>query len=192
MPLASGTIEVVSVRPIPNPSSIDAEYNYTHRYSFKIGEEWFSAGSVKSGNKVLVTKDGLPGIGPGAEVEFTYTKNGDFNNVKRSNISVVKASTLQETPQSEAKAAPKYQDSINPARIGQAINLAVETGMVKDLSELNDPATALRVAKALDDAHKAVAEAYKTLQGKPKAPQPPQVKNKPTPKANVPEEDLPF
>ena len=65
MPAASGIVEVVSVKELAQPDN----YLNTHRVSYKIGDDWYSHGSVKNGKPGEVwTKSGT--ITKGAEIEF--------------------------------------------------------------------------------------------------------------------------
>jgi len=90
----------------------------------KIGEDWYSFGSLKK--DVINVKDGSgwTQVTKGMEVEFMFKENGSFKNVQKASFSITDKSNAQATP------APKQQQSgggfVNPAQRGQAMNLAAE------------------------------------------------------------------
>lgn len=122
MPSTSGIVEAVSIKPLPTPDRFGNEY----RASVKVGEDWFSYGSLKKDKINVKVGDSWKQVEKGQEVEFMYTVSGDFKNVTKKSFSI-----LGEPKQSTAKpqAAPKSgapKQFVNPAQRGQAMNLAAE------------------------------------------------------------------
>lgn len=112
MPLASGVITKIYSK------EIDADkYGNTFRLSFQLdsGDEWYGAGAKKKpAIAVQQGKDKWYDLQEGDEVEFTYTVNGDFLNVKASKIEVVAYG--EGAPKSEpAKPAARSAGKGSPA-----------------------------------------------------------------------------
>lgn len=129
MPSVNGIIEVVSIKPLDNPD----KYGNTFRASLKIGEDWYSFGSLKK--DVINVKDGSgwTQVTKGMEVEFMFKENGSFKNVQKASFSITDKSNAQAAPapsQQASKPQQQQQQSgggfVNPAMRGQAMNLAAE------------------------------------------------------------------
>lgn len=168
MPLAAGTVEAVSVKPIPNPNAKEKEWGHTHRASIKIGEDWFSMGGKKDGEKTIFTKSGL--IGVGAEVEFIYIENGDFKNVNRGSITVKKAADPIQSAPKKAYIKGSSDQYANGAQIGQCINLAVELGLAKSYEDLKKPATIQKAITHYKETKDLYSKAWDSAKGKPAEP----------------------
>ena len=129
MPALSGTIEVVSIKPLNQPD----RFGNTFRASLKVGEDWISWGGVKK--EAIDVKDGSgwTQLAKGMQVEFMYDLNGDFKNIKKASLSITDKSNAQAAPapsQQASKPQAQQQQSsggfVNPAARGQAMNLAAE------------------------------------------------------------------
>ena len=147
MPLATGTVEAVSLKPLNAPD----QYENTHRMSVKIGDDWFSFGSTKGSSYV---NKNVTNLSKGDVVELMYDQNGDFKNVKRATVQVTSSAPKQGSSSSGTGQAGKQQGStysgVNPAEVGQCLNLAVQLGVAKSYDELSKPsvmATAITLYK---------------------------------------------
>jgi hypothetical protein len=128
MPSVNGIIEVVSIKPLDNPD----KYGNTFRASLKIGEDWYSFGSLKK--DVINVKDGSgwTQVTKGMEVEFMFKENGSFKNVQKASFSITDKSNAQAAPAPSQQASkPQQQQSngkeyVNPQSVGACLNLAVQ------------------------------------------------------------------
>ena len=121
MPSVQGLVEAVSIKEMQSPDKFDN----THRASFKIGDNWYSYGSIKNGKPgEIYTKSGL--ITKGCELELMYDQNGDFKNVKKATVSVLKAGQpSQGTGGSGAQTkSTSYSSNIVGMAVGAAMNQA--------------------------------------------------------------------
>ena len=132
MPLATGVVEAISVKPLDTPD----QYANTHRGSLKIGDDWFSFGTMKNGKAgEIYTKNGL--ITKGAEIEFMYTVNGTFKNAKKPSVEVLKSGQAQSANTGTTESANagtesgavggkrKYVDNTIGIAVGAAMNQAM-------------------------------------------------------------------
>lgn len=126
MAAMQGVVEAISVKELASPD----QYENTHRGNIKIGDDWYSMGSFKNGKAgEIYTKNGL--ITRGAEIEFMYDVNGDFKNVKKATVSILKKGQEQPAPQqssggSSATAKKStYVDNTIGMGVGAAMNQAV-------------------------------------------------------------------
>ena len=124
MPSINGTIEALSIKPM-QPDN----YGNTFRCSMKIGEDWYSYGTLNKAAINIKTGDSWTQLTKGMGVEFMYDVNGDFKNIKKKTFSITDtsgevASTPQPSP-AQGQSAPKG-NFVNPAEIGQCLNLAAE------------------------------------------------------------------
>jgi len=121
MPGFSGTVEVVSVKEMDKQD----QYENTHRASFKMGDDWFSYGSIKRGVQGEIwTKTGM--ITKGAEIEGMYDQNGDFKNVKKATVTVLKEGSGNTAPTRGSSTSKKGTDSyVIGMAIGASMNQAV-------------------------------------------------------------------
>jgi len=128
MAYATGNIEAISIKPMATPDS----YGNTFRASFKIGEDWYGYGSIKK--ESINVKDGSNWIqlAKGMGVEFQFTENGDFKNVKKASFTLTDATSSAppqqsyQAPQQSSGATVSRGSNVNPAEVGQCLNLAVE------------------------------------------------------------------
>lgn len=127
MPLASGVITKIYSKEID-----EDKYGNTFRLSFQLdsGDEWYGAGAKKKAAiAVQQGKDKWYDLQEGDEVEFTYTVNGDFLNVKASKIEVVaygEGAPKSEPPKSTARSAGKGSPAgARPAAGGGAAKTSV-------------------------------------------------------------------
>lgn len=119
MPHAQGQVEAISAKVMPEPD----KFGNTHRYSVKIGEDWYSFGQGKRDTISLKDGSNWVELTKGTTVEFMYTLNGDFRNVKRGDVKLVGA------PAPASQAAPRQAsastyDGGSGIAIGHAINNA--------------------------------------------------------------------
>lgn len=131
MPFKSGTIEAVSIKAMPAPD----KYANTFRASFKIEEEWYSYGAIKKETINVKNKDEWIQLSKGMEIEFQFDENGDFKNVKKTTLGVLNIEGAQAVPtpsappqQQRATSQPAQAKGsfVNPAEVGQCLNLAVD------------------------------------------------------------------
>ena len=128
MAYATGNIEAISIKPMATPDS----YGNTFRASFKIGEDWYGYGSIKK--ESINVKDGSNWIqlAKGMGVEFQFTENGDFKNVKKASFTLTDATSSAppqqsyQAPQQSSGATVSRGSSVNPATVGACLNLAIE------------------------------------------------------------------
>jgi len=124
MPAISSVVEAVSVKEMPAPD----KFENTHRASFKIGDDWYSYGTIKRGVAGEIwTKSGM--ITNGAEIEFMYDQNGDFKNVKKATVTVLKPGNANSAPAAptasgSAPAKGGYNSNIIGMSVGAAMNQA--------------------------------------------------------------------
>ena len=120
MPAFQGTVEAISVKEMPSPDKFDN----THRASFKIGDDWFSYGSIKNGKPGEIwTKSGM--ITKGCELELMYDQNGDFKNVKKATVSILKKGASNEQTQGTAGSAAGTKSSFNSNVVGMSVGAAM-------------------------------------------------------------------
>lgn len=135
MPAINGTLEAISIKPMPQPDN----YGNTFRASIKVNGEFYSYGSLKK--DAINIKDGSDWIQlqKGMGVEFMYQQNGDFRNIKKSSLTVTDNTPAPQKQQQ--RSAPQQQTGnnnfVNPAEVGQCLNLAVEVMKLSDKDLLN-------------------------------------------------------
>ena len=183
MPHLSGSIEAISVKPLAQPDN----YGNTFRASIKIGEDWLSYGTLKK--DAINVKNGSEWVEvqKGMGVEFMYKVNGSFKNIDKKSFTITDATSAQPVQQ-RSQAPVKQQSSnggsfVNPAEIGQCLNLAVEVLKLDGKQLLDDT----EVTKAIAW-YKAVREKFNTLYSGVDATETPEAEPKKAPK--VVEEDL--
>lgn len=181
MPFIEGTVEFVSVKELPQAD----QYGNTHRSSIKIGDDWFSTGSVKKPELTVKHNGGWEAVTKGAKVEFRYTENGNFKNVKRADIAILEMGQPQAPkPQSQGSSgssAPaqgssqQYNSSVNPAEIGQCMNLAAQTlGFTGE--QMLDPDSAVKAIQWYKRSRQLFTSLYAGVdleESEPKAPEKP-------------------
>ena len=127
MPAINGKVEFLSIKEMAKPDN----YENTHRASIKIGDNWYSYGTIKKDVINIKTGDSWTQLAKGMEVEFMYDQNGDFANIKKKTFSITDASGAV-APAPVQQQAPSGSNTtnkagfVNPAEVGQCMNLAVE------------------------------------------------------------------
>jgi hypothetical protein len=129
MPSISGIVEGISIKPLNEPD----RFGNLHRCSIKIGEDWISWGTTKKPEISYKEGENYKTLQKGMEVEFMYKQNGDFKNISKTSLSVLNTEGAQAAqapqPQQQAPAykAPQAKGSfVNPAEVGQCLNLAAD------------------------------------------------------------------
>ena len=185
MPHLAGNIEAISIKPLAQPDN----YGNTFRASLKIGEDWLSYGTLKKDAINVKMGSDWVQVAKGMEVEFMYKQNGDFKNIDKKSFTVTDATSSAPPPSSQPQQqynAPQASKGgfVNPAEIGQCLNLAAEV-LKLDGKQLLDDA---EVTKAIAW-YKAVREKFNELYVGVEAGS---VETKPLPKkkAVVVEEDM--
>ena len=146
MPFQTGKIEAISIKALPKPDN----YGNTFRSSIKVGEDWFSTGTMKKESLDVKDGGGWTQLQKGMEVEFMYSINGDFKNADKKTFSITDSSGAQ--PAQQRSQAPVKQQSsnvggfVNPAMRGQAMNLAAEVLGYKE-SDFSDPSKIIYAIK---------------------------------------------
>lgn len=124
MPFKESTVEAVSVKPMKTPD----KFNNTYRYSIMVEKNWYSCGSGKS--ERLNVKDGkgdYQSLSKGDKVEFKYTENGQWNNIDMKTFSLLEIGDSTSGGNRSVKPVQTVQkigEFVNPAEVGQCINLA--------------------------------------------------------------------
>jgi len=127
MPAINGTVEFLSIKEMAKPDN----YENTHRASIKIGDSWYSYGTIKKDKVNIKTGDSWTELAKGMEVEFMFDQSGDFANIKKKTFSITDASGAVAPPPVQQQANTGTQSAaksgyVNPAEVGQCMNLAVE------------------------------------------------------------------
>jgi hypothetical protein len=129
MPHLNATIEAIAIKPLAQPDN----YGNTFRVGMKFGEDWYSYGTIKKDQLDVKVGNDWVTVTKGMEVEFMYKVNGDFKNVEKKSFTVTNqeggVATRQDTqqaPQQSANNAQSKGSFVNPAEVGQCLNLAVE------------------------------------------------------------------
>jgi len=135
--LVQGEIEALSIKPLAKPDN----YDNLFRLGFKVGDHWYSAGSLKKQEWNVKKDNKWYTVGKGSEIAFTYVQNGDFRNVKRGDIifvEIVESDFQPQGTQSGTQSPQSGGSGHNPAEIGQIMNLAVQAyGIDNVYSELD-------------------------------------------------------
>ena len=128
MPHLAGNIEAISIKPLAQPDN----YGNTFRASLKIGEDWISYGTLKKDSINVKMGNDWVQVAKGMEVEFMYKQNGDFKNIDKKSFSITDATSSAppqqsyQAPQQSSGATVSRGSNVNPAEVGQCLNLAVE------------------------------------------------------------------
>lgn len=124
MPFKESTVEAVSVKPMQTPD----QFNNTHRYSIMVDKNWYSCGSGKSERLNVKDAEGnYQTLSKGDKVEFKYTENGQWKNIDMKTFSLLEigGSTSEENKSVKpVQTVQKIGEFVNPAEVGQCINLA--------------------------------------------------------------------
>jgi len=179
MPHINGKIEAISIKEMAKPDKYDNKY----RDSMKIGEEWFSFGTTKKPEISVKIGETWTVIQKGMEVEFMYDINGDFKNIKKTTVSITDASgavasaPVQQQAPSGTNAVNKGS-FVNPAEIGQCLNLAADV-LKLDGTALLNPEKVTEAISWYKEVRALFNELYEGVELKPK--EQPKPKKKPTP-----------
>jgi hypothetical protein len=129
MPHLNATIEAIAIKPLAQPDN----FGNTFRVGLKFGEDWYSYGTIKKDQLDVKVGNDWVTVTKGMEVEFMYKVNGDFKNVEKKSFSVTNQEgavaprpAQQQAPQQSANNAQSKGSFVNPAEVGQCLNLAVE------------------------------------------------------------------
>jgi hypothetical protein len=171
MPNTSGAVDVVNIKEMPAADN----YGNTHRASLKIvGEDkWYSYGTIKKPEINIKTNGEWSKLQKGMQVEFMYDVNGDFCNIKKQSFSITNTEcedspqpvVKQSQPAQQPQSAPASKGAfVNPAEVGQCLNLAVEVMKLNAEDLLNDA----KVTEAITW-YKAVREKFNALYNLPPA-----------------------
>ena len=141
MAFTTGVVEFISIKALAKPDN----YDNLFRASFKIGEDWFSYGTLKREEIGIKDGDKWHTLCKGDTIEFMFDQNGDFKNVKKTTVTVTAkgAGVSQAAPSQQATSAPAKTGGkpfVNAAEIGQCMNLAVQLGLVKGYEGFTDTA----------------------------------------------------
>ena len=161
MPHLNAVIEAIAIKPLPQPDN----FGNTFRVGMKFGEDWYSYGTIKKDQLDVKVGNDWVNVQKGMEVEFMYKVNGDFKNVEKKSFSItnqeggVAARPAQQAPQTHNAGQPASKGSfVNPAEIGQCLNLAAEVLKLDGKQLLDDK----EVTKAIAW-YKAVREKFNEL-----------------------------
>jgi len=173
MPSFNGKVEAISIKPLAQADT----YGNVFRAGIKLGEDWYSWGSLKKEAIVFKNGNDWHTLAKGDEIEGMFKANGDFKNIQAKSVVLLSTGNPPPPPPPVGKSFPN-SSSVNPAEVGQCLNLAVEVLGLDGKKLLQDD----EVEKAIAW-YKAVREKFSTLYPKVEALAP-----KPKPKP-VPEEE---
>lgn len=179
--ISNQVIEAISIKEMPQPDT----YGNTYRANFKIGEDWYSYGAIKKDAiNVKVGSDWVQ-LQKGMTVEFMYQQNGDWKNVNKKSFTITDASGGQApAPKQQQSSTPKQQSGggsfVNPAEVGQCLNLAAEVLKLKK-ADLTSPEKVKEAIAWYKEVRELFTELYPTVEAS----------SKPKPKAKPPVEDEP-
>jgi hypothetical protein len=130
MPALSGVVEAISIKALNEPD----RFGNLHRCSIKLGEDWVSWGTTKKPEISYKEGESYKTLQKGMEVEFMYKQNGDFKNISKTSLAVTSTEGAQAAAAPSApaqQAAPAYKkpyvsSNVNPAEVGQCLNLAAD------------------------------------------------------------------
>jgi hypothetical protein len=171
----TGTVEAIVIKPMDKPDS----YGNTNRCNFLLkhgaGEDdkkWISWGTTKKPEISYKEGENYKTLQKGMEVEFMYKINGDFNNISKTSLSVLSTAGAQAAPPPSApaqqQAAPAYKAQtkgsfVNPAEVGQCLNLAADV-LGLNQEELLDPTQVTDAIKWYKEVRELFTELYPTVE----------------------------
>jgi hypothetical protein len=120
MPAINGNVEALSIKEMEK----EDQFGNTHRASLKMGDDWYSYGSIKREAVNIKTGNSWTQLAKGMEIEFMYDQNGDFKNIKKKTFSITDATCAEPQVQPVQQSAPARRGNVNPAEVGQCMNLA--------------------------------------------------------------------
>jgi hypothetical protein len=186
MPALSGIVEAISIKALNEPD----RFGNLHRCSIKVGEDWVSWGTTKKPQISYKEGDNYKSLQKGMEVEFMYVQTGDFKNIKKTSLAVISTDgcfvTTPPSAPAQQQAAPAYKkpyvsSNVNPAEVGQCLNLAADV-LGLDADDLLDPQQVTEAIKWYKEVRELFTELYPSVV----------VGVKPEPKAKKAEEQMPL
>lgn len=163
-----GKIAKAGAYPLKAPKTVkfgNEEKTFTHRHTIQMETgEWIGFGESDLADFVVKDdNDKWAVLGTGSEVLIKYEENGDFKNAKKANLVVLDLVVGEkfEGSQQSSNNAPSNNskgDNVNPAEVGQCLNLAVEVLGLDGKQLLDDT----EVTKAIAW-YKAVREKFNSL-----------------------------
>jgi hypothetical protein len=171
MPALSGIVEAISIKALNEPD----RFGNLHRCSIKLGEDWVSWGTTKKPEISYKEGDDYKTLQKGMEVEFMYKQNGDFKNISKTSLAVISTEGAQAAAPSapaQQQAAPAYKkpyvsSNVNPAEVGQCLNLAADV-LGLDAEALLDTTQVTAAIKWYKEVRELFTELYPTVEvGKP-------------------------
>jgi hypothetical protein len=167
MPALSGIVQNIYIKSLSEPD----RFGNLHRCGFKIGEDLVSWGTTKKPEISYKEGENYKQLQNGMEVEFMYKQNGDFKNISKTTLSVLSTDGAQAAPPPSApaqqQAAPAYKPQakgsfVNPAEVGQCLNLAVDV-LGLDAEALLDPAQVTIAIKWYKEVRELFTELYPSV-----------------------------
>lgn len=138
----TGKIKKVGAYPLSAPKTVNfngEEKTFTHRHALQMETgEWIGFGESHLDSFLVKDDDGnFQILGAGSEVLIKYTASGDYKNAKKSHLTVldlVVGEKYSKAPKSQTpnKSSPSKpapignKDFVNPAEVGQCLNLSVD------------------------------------------------------------------
>jgi hypothetical protein len=175
MPAITGHVEAISIKALNEPD----RFGNLHRCQILIkhgegkeGETWASWGTTKKPEISYKEGENYKTLQKGMEVEFMYVQNGDFKNIKKTSLAVLSTEGAQAAPPPSApaqqQAAPAYKPQakgsfVNPAEVGQCLNLAVEV-LGLDAEALLDTSQVTEAIKWYKEVRGVFTELYPTVE----------------------------
>jgi hypothetical protein len=167
MPALSGIVEAISIKALNEPD----RFGNLHRCSIKVGEDWVSWGTTKKPEISYKEGENYKSLQKGMEVEFMYKQNGDFKNISKTSLAVLSTEGAVEDTRPSApaqqQAAPAYKkpyvsSNVNPAEVGQCLNLAADV-LGLDAEALLDPAQVTIAIKWYKEVRELFTELYPSV-----------------------------
>jgi hypothetical protein len=168
MPALSGIVEAISIKALNEPD----RFGNLHRCSIKVGEDWVSWGTTKKPEISYKEGENYKSLQKGMEVEFMYKQNGDFKNISKTSLAVLSTEGAVEDTRPSApaqqQAAPAYKapqakgSFVNPAEVGQCLNLAVDV-LGLNQEELLDPTQVTAAIKWYKEVRELFTELYPSV-----------------------------
>jgi hypothetical protein len=192
MPHLNATIEAIAIKPLAQPDN----YGNTFRVGMKFGEDWYSYGTIKKDQLDVKVGNDWVTVTKGMEVEFMYKVNGDFKNVEKKSFTVTNQEggvaprqAQQQAPQQQsANTAQSKGSFVNPAEVGQCLNLAVEC-LGFSSADCTNPDKVVEAIQWYKRTRQLFSTLYPTVDSEEELPPPPKPKPKSKPKPAPAAED---
>lgn len=181
MPAFQSVVEAISIKPLSEPD----RYGNTFRASVKFGEVWYSWGSLKKEEINFKNGSGWHRLTKGDEIEGMYKENGDWKNIQPKTVTLVSEGKGAPTPR--VNPAVQYSGNmgaVNPAEIGQCMNLAAEV-LGYSGEDMNNPDKAVQAIQWYKRTRQLFSSLYPTVDLEETLTEKP----KPKPKAETPQYD---